>query len=105
MLLCQRVIKFLDKPAYIRITLIGEGLCTAAPHAFPMILSNAARFAVLGSVSDIFVFLGKCLITASSSTWIGFLLLARIDHSDCIVSPVPIALVFGLVSYVVSQCS
>jgi flagellar biosynthesis protein FliP len=99
----ERFIKFLDKNAYIRIALTGEGFCTAARHAFTMILSNAARFAALGSVGDIFVFLGKCLIT-TSSTWIGFLLVTRVDHySDRIVSPVPITLVFGLVSYVVSS--
>lgn len=99
----EKFIQFLDKNAYIRTALTGEAFCEASKNAFRLIVDNAARFAALGSVGEIFSFLGKSLITISS-TWCGFLIVTRYDYySDHIVSPIPITVVFAFASYAVSS--
>jgi hypothetical protein len=97
----ERFIEFLDKNAYIRTALTGDNFCTAAEHSFTLIAENAGRFVTVGSVGEIFAFLGKGLISVSS-TWIGFVIVSQ-QYSEQIVSPIPVTCIFFLVSYVVSS--
>ena len=98
----ERFVKFLDHQAYIRIAMTGENFCTAAKNAFEMIWENAGRYAAFGGVSSTFNFLGKALITCSS-TYLGFFIITHKESiSKEITSPVGPTVVFGLVSYLVA---
>ena len=97
----ERFIKFLNNQAYIRIALTGEGFCSAAQSAFEMIWENAGRFAALGGVSGVFNFLGKLLIT-TSSTYLGFLIIDEY-YANKISSPVGPIVLFVILSYLVSS--
>lgn len=98
----ERFLQFLDKNAYIRIALSGETFCTAAKNAFLMILENAARFAVIGSIGELFNFLGKLLITFASML-LGYLIITKYEYyNDAISSPIPPTVIFGIVSYLVA---
>lgn len=98
----ERFIKFIDKHAYIQIALTGNGFCKSAKDAFEITLENAARFAALGSIGDIFAFIGKFFIT-TLSTLFGYLIITQSDeYKEHIQSPIPATLIFIIVSYVVS---
>jgi len=98
----ERFIKFIDKHAYIQVALSGDNFCKAAKNAFEITLENAARFAALGSIGDIFTFIGKFFITTLSS-YFGFLIITHSSiYSDHIQSPIPATVVFIIISYSVS---
>ncbi|CAG9332171.1 unnamed protein product [Blepharisma stoltei] len=98
----ERFIKFINKNAYIQIALTGDSFCVSARHAFICILENAARFAALGSLGEVFSFLGKVLITAISS-FIGYMIITQVDYyEEYIENPLPPTIIFIIVSYLVA---
>uniref|UniRef100_A0A8C5HUV4 Choline transporter-like protein n=1 Tax=Gouania willdenowi TaxID=441366 RepID=A0A8C5HUV4_GOUWI len=64
----EKCVKFLNRNAYIMVTIYGKNFCTAAKDAFFLLLRNVVRVAVLDKVTDFLLFLGKLLIS-----WIGVL--------------------------------
>ena len=98
----DRFVKFLDHQAYIRMAMTGENFCTSAKHAFELMWENAGRYAAFGGISSTFNFLGKAMITCSS-TYLGFFIITeRHSISDEITSPVGPTVVFAIVSYLVA---
>lgn len=59
----ERFIEFLNKNAYIQIALQGKSFCSAAKDAFSLIMSNLARFSIVGSIGNIFQFIGVLIIS------------------------------------------
>merc|ERR1719379_274984 len=70
----EKVIKFLNKNAYIQVALMGTNFCTSAKNAFFLILRNALRFAVITMLSHIVHFIGMVLITAATAV-LGYFIL------------------------------
>merc|ERR1719327_26038 len=70
----EKSVKFLNKNAYIQVALMGTNFCVSAKNAFFLILRNAVRFGVLGSLGFVVHFTGKLLITAATAI-LGFLIL------------------------------
>ena len=103
-ILCfERFIKFLNKNAYIQIALNSTNFCTAAKDAFFLILRNAARFLALGSIGNVFMFLGKFLI-ALMATYGGYLIVTRAPmYEDELHSPIFPCIVFFLIGYVIAS--
>jgi hypothetical protein len=98
----KRFIEFLNKNAYINIAYTSQNFCAAAWDSFNLLLNNALRFVALGSIGAVFTFLGKGLITILSS-YLGYLIITQTEkYNDYIDSPLPVLLVFGIVSYVVA---
>ena len=65
-------------------------------------MENAARFAALGAIGDIFKVLGKIFVT-TISTYAGFLIISYYEpYKHEIQSPIAPILVFGIVSYIIS---
>jgi hypothetical protein len=58
----ERFIEFLNKNAYIQIALQGKSFCTAAKDAFSLIMSNMARFSIVGGIGNIFQAIGVVII-------------------------------------------
>ena len=95
----DRFVRFLDHQAYIRIAMTGENFCTAAMNAFEFMWENPGRYAAFGGVSSMFIFLGKAMITCSS-TYLGFLIITWFQYfPEEITSPVSPTVVFAIVSY------
>ncbi|XP_011476896.1 choline transporter-like protein 2 isoform X3 [Oryzias latipes] len=58
----EKIIKFLNRNAYIMVAIYGKNFCTAAKDAFFLLLRNMIRVAVLDKVTDFLLFLGKLLV-------------------------------------------
>ncbi|XP_068958348.1 choline transporter-like protein 5 [Petaurus breviceps papuanus] len=65
----EKVLKFINRNAYIMIAIYGENFCTAARDAFMLVMRNVVRVAVLDKVTEFLLWMGKLLI----STGIGVL--------------------------------
>eukprot|EP00002_Diphylleia_rotans_P025469 TRINITY_DN5038_c0_g1_i3.p1 TRINITY_DN5038_c0_g1~~TRINITY_DN5038_c0_g1_i3.p1 ORF type:complete len:565 (+),score=95.56 TRINITY_DN5038_c0_g1_i3:86-1780(+) len=55
----ERFLKFINKNAYIMISIYGYSFCEAARKAFFLILANVLRVAAVTMVGDFMIFLGK----------------------------------------------
>ena len=98
----DRFVKFLDNQAYISMAMTGESFCMAAKNAFEFMSENAGRYAAFGGVFSMFNFLGKALITCSS-TYLGlFILPDKKSIMNEIASPVGLTVMFAIVSYLVA---
>lgn len=98
----KRFIEYLNKNAYINMAYTSENFCTSAKRVFFLLLDNAARFIALGSIGTVFTFLGKGVITLVSS-YLGYLIITKTSSfNDYISSPMPVLIVFVVVSYVVA---
>mmetsp|Transcript_36458 Transcript_36458/g.44568 ORF Transcript_36458/g.44568 Transcript_36458/m.44568 type:complete len:405 (+) Transcript_36458:2024-3238(+) len=60
----EKVIKFVNKNAYIQTAMFGTNFCASAKNAFFLILRNAARVGTLAAISEVIVFIGKVFISA-----------------------------------------
>lgn len=57
----------MNKNAYIQIALSGKNFCMAAKDGFEIVWSNPLRYAVVGGIGGIIMFLGKIAIAAAST--------------------------------------
>lgn len=74
----ERFIKFLNKNAYIQIALTGKNFCRSAWNAFSLILRNPLKFGVVGGLGEVFIMIGKIIISAST-TLICYLIITRVE--------------------------
>ena len=58
------IVKFINTQAYIQIAIRGKNFCYAAKDGFELAWSNAMRYAIVGGVGSIIMFLGKLMIAA-----------------------------------------
>lgn len=97
------VVKFINTQAYIQIAIRGKNFCYAAKDGFELAWSNALRYAIVGGVGGIIMFLGKLMIAALSAG--GFYIL--ITYVDSIRSgylqPFYQVILIGVIGYVVSM--
>jgi len=64
--LCWKIIKFINKNAYIQIAISGKNFCFACKDALLLILRNPLRFAALGGLGSLFTVMGFCIICAAN---------------------------------------
>lgn len=95
----EKCVKFLNKNAYIQIALMSTPFCTSAKNAFWLILRNAVRFALLGSLGGVIRFIGKGFVMATTAL-LGFLLLDAM-HGDDIDTPVVLVILYLIIGYFV----
>eukprot|EP01017_Pseudomicrothorax_dubius_P034346 TRINITY_DN4696_c0_g1_i13.p1 TRINITY_DN4696_c0_g1~~TRINITY_DN4696_c0_g1_i13.p1 ORF type:complete len:190 (+),score=34.81 TRINITY_DN4696_c0_g1_i13:484-1053(+) len=83
----NRLIRFLNRNAYIQIALTGENFCTSARESFFLVLRNSLRYAVTTGLGGIFIMVGRAFI-AVLTTVIGYFIITRVSaYSTKIVSP------------------
>ena len=58
------IVKFINTQAYIQIALRGKNFCYAAKDGFEIAWSNPLRYAVVGGIGAVIMFLGKLMIAA-----------------------------------------
>lgn len=63
----ERFIKFLNKNAYIMISIYGYSFCTGAKRGFSLIAGNLLRVTALNCVSGFVIFLGKLFVSIFTS--------------------------------------
>lgn len=63
----EKVIKFLNRNAYIMIAVFGEAYCPSAKNAFLTLAGNAARFIAVSVVSHFIIFLSIMIVIAAST--------------------------------------
>ena len=63
----ERIVQFINKTAYIQIAIRGKNFCGAAFDGFDLVWSNAMRYAIVGGVGEILMFLGKIMISAATA--------------------------------------
>ena len=79
--------------------LTGESFCSSALNAFILILKNAAKFAFVEGIADVFMFLAKFFIS-TSTTALSWLLMGVMTNID---SPyLPLFVIFML-SYLIAS--
>ncbi|KAF6720590.1 Choline transporter-like protein 2 [Oryzias melastigma] len=74
----EKIIKFLNRNAYIMVAIYGKNFCTAAKDAFFLLLRNLLRVAVLDKVTDFLLFLGKLLVVGLVGVFAFFFFSGRV---------------------------
>eukprot|EP01029_Cantina_marsupialis_P014267 TRINITY_DN3155_c0_g1_i1.p1 TRINITY_DN3155_c0_g1~~TRINITY_DN3155_c0_g1_i1.p1 ORF type:complete len:803 (+),score=176.36 TRINITY_DN3155_c0_g1_i1:81-2489(+) len=63
----EKILKFVNKNAYIIVAMKGTGFCKSTKHAFHLIVQNVLRVGTVNFVSNFLLFLGKVAITIGCS--------------------------------------
>jgi len=82
----EKVIKFINRNAYILVAIKGDNYCKSAIKAVQLIINNALRLAAVNTVGDFLIFLGK-LACASGAAVIAFALTDLPYFSDADLYP------------------
>eukprot|EP00057_Strongylocentrotus_purpuratus_P015284 XP_011669758.1 PREDICTED: choline transporter-like protein 2 [Strongylocentrotus purpuratus] len=61
----EKIMKFLNKNAYILIAIYGKNFCTSAKNAFFLLMRNIVRVAVVNKLTDFVLFMGELLVVGS----------------------------------------
>ncbi|XP_076454555.1 choline transporter-like protein 2 [Babylonia areolata] len=61
----EKLLKFINKNAYIMIAIYGRSFCVATKDAFLLIMRNVLRTFVLDKVSDFIMFISKLMVTGA----------------------------------------
>lgn len=59
----ERIIKFINKNAYIQIAITSHCFCIACKDAFFLIFRNAFLFAIVAGIGEVFIWIGRVFIT------------------------------------------
>jgi len=95
----DRFVRYLNRNAYIYMAITSESFCTSALLSFILILKNAAKFAFVEGLADIFMFLAKFFISFAT-TLVSYFLLKAMSEND--VEPwLPLTVIF-LFSYLIA---
>ncbi|THD26061.1 Choline transporter protein 5-A [Fasciola hepatica] len=70
----ERFLRFLNRNAFIMISIYGQSFCSGARSAFYLLLRNAVRLVVVDKVTDFILFIGKLVVVGLSSS-LGYLYL------------------------------
>ena len=102
----EKVMKFLNRNAYIIIAIKGKGYCSSVSHAAGLLVRNALRVVAVNTVGDALPFLGKLFISAGCGVLTFYLLDSGMytggDHQ--ISSPLFPVIFTVLFAYHVADC-
>ncbi|DBA72774.1 hypothetical protein WJX79_010106 [Trebouxia sp. C0005] len=106
----EKVVKFINRNAYIMVAVHGSGYCSSAFHAAKLILSNILRIAAVNTIGDALLWLGKISVCAGCGV-IAFLMSDLTYYTNAtkypatyLSSPLLPILISLLVGYTVAQC-
>ncbi|XP_037076976.1 choline transporter-like protein 1 [Pollicipes pollicipes] len=93
-----KFLQFLNRNAYVEITIHGYNFCKAAQQAFGILARNALRVAAINSIGSFVLFLGKLSVTVST-VFIGIEIMKGrpdVKHSYILIA------IGGLFAYIIS---
>jgi len=99
------IMKFINRNAYIVIAIDGTSYCTAVMRAVKLLVNNVLRVAVVNTVGDSILFIGKFAISFGSAL-VAYLYLDTDTYAmgeRAVSSPVLIVLLVFLASYAVAS--
>ncbi|CAH1271865.1 SLC44A4 [Branchiostoma lanceolatum] len=104
----EKLLKFLNKNAYIMIAIYGKNFCVSAKKAFFLIMRNILRVAAVTSVTVFLMFLGKLVVTGIVGTLSFYFFTGKITFATAYVPNlkyymVPIIVVV-IGAYMVAAC-
>jgi hypothetical protein len=102
----ERVVKFINKNAYIVTCLTGESFLPAARHALHLLMSNALSVGAVTIIGEYVMIFGKLMITAATcAATYGILLSLRSDQSgyNIPVSGWIIVIAIAVITYFISS--
>ena len=97
----EKVIKFLNKNAYIQTAIFGTPFCRSAREAFSLIVRNAGKVASITYVSTLILFVGKVFISALT-TGAGYIYLDYKMTGELYSTAGPCSVIFFL-SWIISE--
>lgn len=98
----DRFVRYINRNAYIYMAISSENFCESALNSFILILKNAAKFAFVEGISNVFMFLAKFCIAIFTSLCAFVLLPYQVPEGEEINAPfLPVLCVF-LFSYMVA---
>lgn len=104
----EKLLKFINKNAYILIAIYGRSFCTATKDAFMLIMRNILRTFVLDKVSDFIMFISKLMVTGAVAVGSYFWFERRIPLLDDFVPDLNFRLVPVIIlvigTYLVVSC-
>lgn len=97
----ESCVKYVSKNAYIQIGLSSKEFFPSAFNAFTLILKNASKFAVSGSIGYIYTFFGAVFITCGTC-FSSYIMISEID-SIGVTSPIPTMVAMFVISLIISN--
>jgi len=94
----EKIVKFINRNAYIIIAIKGRDFCRSSAQAFKLIVTNILTVGVVNFLSDAVLFLGKILITAIGGLTCYFIIDLNVRYGGNMVPGVK----YGLVPTIVS---
>ncbi|XP_068728860.1 choline transporter-like protein 4 [Montipora capricornis] len=86
----EKILKFLNKNAYIMIAIHGKNFCSSAKQAFKLLFENVLRVAAVNGVTSFLLFMGKLVV-------VGIVAIASFYWFDKVNSDDPTTLRFSVV--------
>ena len=98
----EKVLKFINRNAYIEIAIYGYNFCKGAYKSFTLLAANALRVVAINTVGDFVLFIGKVTIVVST-VFIGIEIvnLRTEDPVQHVWAPVGLA---GIFAYLTATC-
>eukprot|EP01029_Cantina_marsupialis_P022930 TRINITY_DN5644_c0_g1_i1.p1 TRINITY_DN5644_c0_g1~~TRINITY_DN5644_c0_g1_i1.p1 ORF type:complete len:786 (-),score=258.57 TRINITY_DN5644_c0_g1_i1:291-2648(-) len=78
----EKVLKFINKNAYIVIAIDGSSFCGAVKEAMSLIMSNIVQMALVNALSETIMFLGKIFITCACGLGAYFVIKQDAEYED-----------------------
>ncbi|XP_015171420.1 PREDICTED: CTL-like protein 1 [Polistes dominula] len=90
----EKFIRYMNHNAYTVVAIEGTNFCNAARVAFKTIVDNALQVAVINSIGDFILFLGKCFVTAATGS-VGLLFMRQDPRLHFYAAPIFVTCVFA----------
>ncbi|KAJ3043032.1 hypothetical protein HDV00_005939 [Rhizophlyctis rosea] len=100
----EKLIKWINKNAYIEIAIRGRSFCTSASAAFSLLLRNVLRTIAVDWVGDFILFLAKIAITVATGVICYYCLQLQTQQGKLTLQfPFVVAIIAGAEAFVVAQ--
>lgn len=77
----ERLVRFINKQAFIQIGLTGKNFCSAAKDAFCVVIGHPIEFGLLSGLANLFMILGNCMIVGGTCC-IAFAIMRNVDKIE-----------------------
>lgn len=99
----ERIVRFINKQAFIQIGLTGKSFCPAAKDGFSVVVFHPIEFALLSGLANLFMILGNAMLVGGTML-ICFAIMRNVsDINDQISSPFWPLLLICFISYMISD--
>lgn len=98
----DRFMRHLTQNAYIYLALSNSSFCESALNAFLLILKNSVKFAMVDGIAHIFMFIGKCCISITTTSLAYLLIKPMLPTGVTLSSPVIPIIVIFMISYLIA---